>query len=80
MARKATWLLACNVDTLPELIWGPAPQRLSSVGLERYGYKKARRAGIMGYVAGKDKDKAKIRAATPPEFRDVLISIAESVQ
>ena len=43
------------------------------VALERYGYEKARRIGMMAMVGGKDK--TKIRNATPPEFRDVLLSM-----
>jgi hypothetical protein len=76
MARKATWLLACRARALPDLVWGAAPQRLPQIALERYGYEKARRTGVMAYVGGKDK--AKIRGATPPAFRDVLLSIARS--
>jgi hypothetical protein len=41
--------------------------------LERYGYEKARRIGMMAMVGGKDK--TKIRNATPTEFRDVLVSM-----
>ena len=78
MARKATWLLACGPVRLPDLIWGAATQRLSPIAIERYGYEKARRSGVMAYVGGKDK--AKIRAATPLAFRDVLLSIAGSAQ
>jgi hypothetical protein len=74
MARKATWLLASGDVRLSELIWGPAEQRLPQICLERYGYERARRTGVMAYVGGKDK--SKIRGATPPAFRDVLLSIA----
>lgn len=72
-ARKATWLYACGT-TLPELRWGAGEQRLHPVALERYGYEKARRMGMISMVGGKDKQK--VREATPPEFRDLLISIA----
>ena len=72
-ARKGTWLYARHVD-LPELIWGPSPQRLPTYAVERYGYAKARRIGVMAAVGGKDK--TKIRNATPPAFRDLLLSIA----
>ena len=78
MARKATWLLAVSQGVLPDLIWGPAPQRLPLVALERYGYEKARRTGVMAYVGGKDKKK--IRGATPVAFRDLLIGIARNAQ
>lgn len=75
MARKATWLLCCRIE-LPNLIWGPAPQRLPAIALARHGYEKARRTGVMAYIGGKDK--AAIRAASPPEFRDLLLSMARS--
>lgn len=72
MSRKATWLYAVGVP-LPSLRWGKSEQRLHPVALERYGYEKARRIGMMAMVGGKDK--TKIRNATPPEFRDVLVSM-----
>ena len=42
--------------------------------IERYGYEKARRIGVVAMIGGKDKT-AK-RNATPMPFRDVLIEIA----
>lgn len=39
-------------------------------------YEKARRIGMLAMVGGKDK--TRIRNATPPEFRDVLIEIGRS--
>jgi hypothetical protein len=75
MAGKRTWLYACHV-TLPDLIWGPCEQRLHPIALERYGYEKARRIGMMAMVGGKRK--TEIRNATPPGFRDVLIAIART--
>ncbi len=74
-ARKKSWLYACCVK-LPELIWGPGEQRLHPVALAKHGYEKARRIGVMAMVGGKDKER--IRDATPPEFRDVLLSIART--
>jgi len=74
MARKATWLFATCRQRPDDLIWGPAPQRLPQIALERHGYAKARRTGVMAYIGGKDKQR--IRAATPPAFRDALIAIA----
>ena len=73
MSRKATWLYA-KADNLPELIWGPSEQKIHPVALAKHGYAKARRIGMMAMVGGKDK--TRIRNATPPEFRDVLIAIA----
>jgi hypothetical protein len=77
IARKATWLYARGVD-LPSLRWGPAEQRLPQVALERYGYEKARRTGVMAYVGGKNR--TRIREATPPAFRDLLLSIAATAR
>jgi hypothetical protein len=72
-ARKATWLYASGVST-PELRWGTLPQRLDPKMVERHGYEYARRKGMVSMIGGKHK-KA-IRNATPPEFRDLLLSIA----
>lgn len=73
ISRKATWLYAVGCH-LPELKWGSSGQRIHPVALERYGYEKARRIGMMAMVGGKEK--TKIRNATPAEFRDILIDIA----
>lgn len=79
LSGKATWLLVAGVrrEALPALRWGKTEQRIHPVALERYGYEKARRIGMMAMVGGKDK--TRIRSATPPAFRDVLLSIARSV-
>ena len=76
-ARKPTWLYACGVD-LPELIWGPCEQRIHPRALELHGYEKARRIGWMAMIGGKDK--TRIRDATPPEFRDLLIGMVRTVR
>ena len=75
LSRKPTWLYAFGV-ALPELTWDRLPQRLHPVAVERHGYEKARRIGMMAMVGGKRK--TEIRNATPPAFRDLLISIASS--
>lgn len=77
ISRKATWLYAAHVD-LPALAWGRAEQRLHPVALERYGYEKARRIGMVAMIGGKDKKR--IRNATPKPFRDLLLSIAATAQ
>ena len=74
-SRKPTWLLA-SVDNPPELNWTRGEQRLPEWMIERYGYEKARRIGVVAMVGGKNK--TAIRNATPIPFRDVLISIARS--
>lgn len=78
MAGKATWLYVRTQGRPPELRWGKVEQRLHPVALERYGYAKARRIGMMAMVGGKDK--TKIRNATPIQFRDVLLSIAQAAR
>lgn len=75
LAGKPTWLYAVGCE-LPELIWGPCEQRIHPVALAKHGYAKARRIGMMAMVGGKDK--TKIRNATPPAFRDVLIAMART--
>jgi hypothetical protein len=75
-SNKRTWLYAAGVE-LPSLIWGKGEQRLPDWMIERYGYAKARRIGLMAMVGGKDK--TKIRNSTPPAFRDALIAMAETV-
>ena len=75
-AGKRTWLYTQGTD-LPELRWGPCEQRIHPRALELHGYEKARRIGMMAMVGGKNK--TAIRNGTPPEFRDVLLSIANSV-
>jgi hypothetical protein len=74
-SRKPTWLYAHGVD-LPALHWGRGNQRLPEWMIERYGYEKARRIGVVAMIGGKDK--TKIRNATPPQFRDLLLSIART--
>lgn len=72
---KPTWLYAYGVN-LPYLQWGPTEQRLHPVALEKHGYEKARRIGMMAMVGGKDKTRR--RNATPIKFRDTLILLAET--
>ena len=75
MSRKGTWLYAVGIDPV-DLIWGPSEQRIHPKALAKYGYKKARRIGMMAMVGGKDK--TKIRNATPVAFRDALIDLVDS--
>ncbi|HUD73675.1 MAG TPA: hypothetical protein VMQ76_01280 [Terracidiphilus sp.] len=74
-ARKPTWLYANGV-VLPDLPTDRHQQLLPQWMVERYGYEKARRIGVVAMVGGKDKQT--IRNRTPILFRDLLISIAES--
>ena len=76
-SRKPTWLLA-NVENPPELNWTKGEQRLPEWMVERYGYEKARRIGVVAMIGGKNK--TAIRNATPEPFRDLLLSIARASQ
>lgn len=77
LSRKGTWLYAVGTD-LPALNWSKGEQRLHPIALERYGYEKARRIGMVAMVGGKDKER--IRDRTPVPFRDVLLSIARTAR
>jgi hypothetical protein len=76
-SRKPTWLYAVRC-VLPELNWTRGAQILPQWMIDRYGYEKARRCGVVGMIGGKDK--TKIRNSTPPAFRDILIDMARSVR
>jgi hypothetical protein len=73
-SRKPTWLLANTYSKPQELNWTKGEQRLPEWMIERYGYEKARRIGVVAMVGGKNK--TAIRNATPLPFRDLLLSIA----
>jgi len=80
-SRKPTWLYVVGrVPWLPppQLHWGRSPQRIHPRALELHGYAKARRIGMVAMVGGKNK--TKIRNATPPAFRDVLLALAAPAQ
>lgn len=79
LAGKPTWLYVSGLlrEQLPELRWGKTEQRLHPRAVELHGYAKARRIGMMAMIGGKDK--TRIRNATPPEFRDVLLSIVRLI-
>jgi hypothetical protein len=75
--RKPTWLYACHVD-LPSLRWGRAPGDFSppyhvfpdTPEGRRRAVRCGRLTAISRWTGG--------RAATPPAFRDLLISIART--
>ena len=76
-ARKATWLFASRV-TLPDLPWGPGPTPTAWVASKRHG----RRGNGSRFRApdGVEMMGKRESAATPPAFRDLLISIARSAR
>ena len=72
-ARKATWLYTVGVRDLPSLRWGAAPgDFLPFDGWyhRQKDHARAVKTGQLQRLSHKD------RAATPPEFRDLLLSIA----
>ncbi|WP_051539459.1 hypothetical protein [Sulfitobacter sp. 20_GPM-1509m] len=77
---KPTWLLVYGVapEDLPELRWGVNPVRDEDFPpdvVARHGIEYCRKAGLMAFKGGgKDSNP---RIATPPEFRDLLISMAK---
>lgn len=72
-ARKPTLLYAFGTE-LPSLRWGYRYASLDPVVVERMGLERAKRLGELG-ARGGGKDSAP-RIGTPPEFRDLLISMA----
>lgn len=77
---KGTWLLAYGVR-LPELKWGVNPVQDSDFPpevVEKHGIDYCRRAGLMAFRGGGKNSTPRI--ATPEPFRDLLISMARSVQ
>lgn len=76
-SRKPTWLVTRHCRDLPSLNWTKCAQRLPQWMIDRYGYEKARRIGVVAMIGGKDK--TRIRNTTPSPFRDLLLAIARSV-
>lgn len=68
-AQKGTWLYAVGC-TLPELIWGKSPR---PAGVNSQSARSIK-TGICQRLSKNQ------RTATPPQFRDLLISIARTVR
>jgi hypothetical protein len=73
MAKKATWLYANGVSWLPSLIWKTTNDAVGG--------------GIISWCGNHIKSNEKrprlsklVSSATPPDFRDILISIARSAR
>jgi len=74
-ARKMTWLYAVGIE-YPELIWGPAKNKMR-LDLGYHSAEERRRAigtGIRQRLSHRQ------RLLTPEEFRDLLIEMARSVK
>lgn len=74
LARKMTWLYAVGVD-FPELSWEP-PTGLVRLDEGFHSADERRRAVRTGVCQRLSKSQ---RLATPPAFRDLLLSMAKSV-
>ena len=72
-ARKATWLYAC-VPTPPLLRWGKSPPAPDVSGMDTATRRRRIKTGICQRLSHKQ------RAATPHEFRDLLLSIAATAK
>lgn len=79
-APKPTWLLAYHLaeEDLPELEWSRSDRTPPQWMIDRYGLSRAKKIGVVAMVGGKDKTKK--RNATPPRFRDLLLSIARTAK
>ena len=70
-ARKMTWLYVHCTMRPPELIWGPSEAKIGlDEGFHSTAERRASRTGARQRMSHRE------RAATPAEFRDVLIVIA----
>lgn len=86
-AKKATWLYAFGVE-LPTLKWGSVPDNIETAfATQEAGYSRAKRRSLISWcgnhtAAGGDRPRLGSRAAsaTPPEFRDILLTMARSVR
>jgi hypothetical protein len=76
-ARKPTLLYAVGMH-LPYLRWGISEPSFPPEAIAKYGLAYCKRAGELAFKGG-GKD-SHHRIGTPPEFRDLLLSMARSVE
>ena len=75
-ARKATWLYACGVE-LPSLRWGKS---MAAIPLQNGYHSVAERERGCKNNGAAERMSKRERLSTPIQFRDLLISIAESAK
>ncbi|KAF0156268.1 MAG: hypothetical protein FD189_1073 [Elusimicrobia bacterium] len=75
-ARKATWLYAAGLDSLPDLTWGKSPAgiRLDDGFHSAEEHRRAIKTGRCQLLSHRQ------REATPIPFRDALINLARQAQ
>lgn len=85
-AKKATWLYAFGVDP-PPMRWGRTPDNVAAAYVTDGGGWVKRRRALISWCGNHVKDGEQRRRmgareakATPPEFRDLLLSIARTAQ
>lgn len=76
-ARKPTYLYAVGCE-LPDLDWGKGEHRIPQWAIDKYGLEYCKKAGEMSFKGGGVDSSP--RNATPIQFRDILISMARSVE
>jgi hypothetical protein len=82
-ARKATWLYACGIASLPLLKWGPSPSPSAMRLDEGYHTAEERRRATRPPAGMTPEQRAarmgkRERMGTPVPFRDLLLSIART--
>ena len=79
-ARKPTLLLAYHIPMadLPELDWGISEPRFPQEAIDRHGLAYCKRAGELAFQGGGTDSSPRI--GTPEPFRDLLLSMARSVE
>jgi hypothetical protein len=77
-ARKPTLLYVVGIGYPDGLKWGHTEAKYDPAVVARMGLKRAKRLGEVGARGGGTDSTARIH--TPPEFRDLLISIARSTK
>ena len=88
-AKKATWLYAFGCASLPSLLWGSELDTESERGVSWCGNRTKKKYALVGRAhlnkpgrkdngGGRRRLRERETAATPPAFRNLLISIAES--
>lgn len=80
-ARKATWLYAAGMTVLPSLHWGKS-SATARLDLGAHSTQERRQLIARMRETGQRLEQlsARERAATPAEFRDILLALARSAQ